>query len=322
MPSSKEELQEYINRKNVEKQYFGNCEIRQGEFAERMYLHMYETTVLSGLTDLDDIIDYYNTCLNEHQRHQVITNLLINELIEDEDTLNPYTFEPYKPEDAYTEEDISADKYIALFHAKYNNLSSDEQEEFIENYFTSELGTGKIIDTSSEFPIINYVTDTLMEVDFTLMNMTCENRIERNDLRTCTFDAFSHADWLIRLALSLIDEATRTPESPVKTFGPRSKEERLIATIFKQQPELEQPDLARLVYFFNNLCSNFAQYRIRNICSHTTQITESDPPEVIVFMHALTKLDRLTRVKLLNLITKEVSGPMASASVPIYSKGY
>lgn len=130
-----ENLIEFFKLKAVERVAVHTKNIRKynAMVPERMKLIC--DNIITVPTQLEDLMDYYNSSLTEEQQHQVMVNLSIDELKEQvEDVhgnkiphINPYTEQPYCDNDVCLD-----DAFISLFFAKLCDLNEQDRSKAID----------------------------------------------------------------------------------------------------------------------------------------------------------------------------------------------
>lgn len=130
-----ENLLEFFRLKAVERLAVYNKNIRKYNAVVPERLKLIFEGIIHALPLLEDLVDYYSSCLTEEQQHQVMVNLCIDELKEQvEDVhgnkvphINPYTEKPYCDTDVYFE-----DPYVSLFFAKLCDLNEQDRSKAID----------------------------------------------------------------------------------------------------------------------------------------------------------------------------------------------
>lgn len=115
-------VKELVERCTIEETFVPNKILRPGHKLDNNMIRILCTTRAEIMSPMSDIMKYYNDCLNDEQRHQVMTNLFINSL---SDVLHPAT-NPYTGQ-FYKESDVTYDDtYVALFFAKLSQLNNED----------------------------------------------------------------------------------------------------------------------------------------------------------------------------------------------------
>ncbi len=130
-----ENLLEFFRLKALERQVVYNKNIRKHNAVVPERMKLIFEGIIHAPAPLADIMHYYNVCLTEEQQHQIMVNIVIDELkkpVQDIHgktipNINPYTERPYCDADVYFE-----DPYVSLFFAKLHDLNEQEQGELLD----------------------------------------------------------------------------------------------------------------------------------------------------------------------------------------------
>lgn len=154
-----EQLTEYCYRRLSEQLIFPDKIIRCNTVLTKEVINEFLQGNRRLLNRLQDIMQYYNNCLNLYHRHQIFMFMNSDQLL-NQQAINEFTSKPY------TEADFdSEDPYIQLFFYKYIDLSREQFDEI--NAILSmhwALQTEKLIDCSNKMSVMAYSETRLTEL--------------------------------------------------------------------------------------------------------------------------------------------------------------
>lgn len=169
------------------------------------------------ISDVDDIIDYYNECLNKQQRHQVLINIHIHELMDDVEEFdgqkgklkNPYTGEPYRLEDASMN-----DPYVVLFFKKLKDMDYADQTKVYQLIDMAVIMNNRqLIDTTHQKSYVDAIFKDLIYVSDLLIEATDGTGAEVIYMTQDVHDKLREAVDLTSKAIELLKKARDSKET-------------------------------------------------------------------------------------------------------------
>lgn len=154
-----EQLTEYCYRRLSEQLIFPDKILRGNTVLTKEVINEFLQRNKRPLNRLQDIIQYYNNCLNLYHKHQIFIFMNSDRLL-NQQTTNEFTGKPYTEADFDNE-----DPYIQLFFYKYIDLSQEQFDEI--NAILSmhwALQTEKLVDCSNKMAVMAYSEARLTEL--------------------------------------------------------------------------------------------------------------------------------------------------------------
>lgn len=162
----------------------------------------YETTNAPILSDIEDLLDYWNTCLNDKQKQYCLLCINFDLYMTPAEGLdgttdkriNPYTGNQYGKYDLY-----NLDPYVALFNAKLEEMSDDDRDLAIElikhNAYTGHV---KAFHTGKAEEYIEELKRQVWQLTNLLYEVTDEEIAEKLQLtdfqRNCLHEVLDNAN--------------------------------------------------------------------------------------------------------------------------------